>query len=149
MTTSMSHADTVQDIVRIANDGADFYRDAIEKTSNPELRNVFGRMLGHKQSIANALRGKLRSEHAAAPTDGTLAGSLRQTYTDLRARFSSNEDKVFVGQLEETEDRLLKEFETALDEITDPSVKSLLQMHAPQVRACHDEMRRLKQTFNA
>lgn len=149
MSTSMTHADTVQDLVRIANDGAEFYGEAMDKTQNPQLRNVFSRMREHKQKVASALRAQLRIDQQEAPSEGTFAGTLRQTYADLRAKFSSNEDKVYVSQLEETEDRLLKHFQEALTEVTDPSVKALLQAHAPQVRACHDEMRALKQSFNA
>lgn len=147
MSIPENYASTVQDIVRIANDGADFYRDAMEKTDNPTLRNVFSRMLSHKQIIAGSLRSKLKLEAAEAPRDGTFAGTLRKTYTDLRAKLGSSEDKVYVSQLEETEDRLLKHFEDALKEIQDPSVKSLLQSHAPQVRACHDEMSQLKKSL--
>jgi uncharacterized protein (TIGR02284 family) len=147
MSIPQNYANTVQDIVRIANDGADFYRDAMEKTDNPNLRSVFSRMLSHKQTLAGSLRSKLKIENVEAPKDGTFAGSLRKTYADLRAKLSSSEDKVYVAQLEETEDRLLKHFEKALDEIQDPSVKSLLQSHAPQVRACHDEMSQLKKSI--
>lgn len=147
MSIPENYAHTVQDIVRIANDGADFYRDAMEKTDNPTLRNVFSRMLSHKQTIAGALRSKLKIEAADAPKEGTVAGSLRKAYTDLRAKLGNSQDKVYVAQLEETEDRLLKHFEQALKEIQDPSVKSLLQTHAPQVRACHDEMSELKKSF--
>jgi uncharacterized protein (TIGR02284 family) len=149
MSTSMKNADTVQDLVRIANDGAEFYGEAMDKTENPQLRNVFGRMREHKQRVASALRVQLRHDHQDAPEDGTVAGSLRQTYAELRAKFSSNDDKIYVAQLEQSEDRLLKHFQSALDEVTDPAIKALLQTHAPQVRACHDEMRALKKTFNA
>lgn len=149
MSTSMNHADTVQDLVRIANDGVEFYGEAMEKTRNPQLRNVFGRMREHKQRVASALRAQLRQDLQDAPRDGTFSGALRQTYAELRAKLSSDEDKVYVSQLEETEDRLLKHFQEAMTEVTDPSVKALLQSHAPQVRACHDEMRALKQSFNA
>ena len=50
---------------------------------------------------------------------------------------------------EQAEDRLLKHFEEALNEAEDPSVRSLLQSHFPQVRACHDEMRDLKRKLDA
>lgn len=150
MSTSMKHADTVQDLVRIANDGADFYRDALDKTSNPRLREVFSRMLNHKQSLAGSLRGALNRNFEDAPKDGTFAGSLRKTYADLRAKLSSNEDSVYVAQLEEAEDRLLKHFNEALTEVSDePALKTVLMNQAPQVRACHDEMSRLKKSLNA
>jgi len=150
MSTSMKHADTVQDLVRIANDGAEFYRDALDKTSNPRLREVFSRMLNHKQSLAGSLRGTLTRNFEDAPKDGTFAGSLRKTYADLRAKLSSNEDNVYVAQLEETEDRLLKHFEDALQEASDePALKSVLLTQAAEVRACHAEMSRLKKSLNA
>ena len=145
----MQNANTVKELVQISRDGLEFYQDAMNEVQSERLKAVFSRMAGNKRALIAALSSKLAMNDEDVPTDGTFAGSLRKTYADVRAKLSSNEDKVYVTQLEETEDRLLHHFQSALDDTTDPSVKGLLQQYYPQVKACHDEMRSLKQQLAA
>lgn len=145
----MKNADTLKEIVQISRDGLEFYQDAQNEVESERLRAVFARMANNKRTLIAAFSSRLAMNDEEVPTDGTIAGSLRKVYTDVRASMSSNEDKIYVAQLEETEDRLLKHFSDAMADSTDPAVKSLLQQHFPQVRACHDEMRTLKQQLAA
>lgn len=145
----MQNASTVKDLVQISRDGLEFYQDAMGEVRSERLRSVFDRMAASKRTLIDALSVKLAVNDEDVPTDGTFAGSLRKVYADVRATLSSNEDKVYVAQLEEAEDRLLKHFEQAIKDATDPSVRALLQQHYPQVRASHDEMRALKQQLAA
>lgn len=145
----MQNANTLKDLVQISHDGLAFYEDAINEVQSDRLKSVFSRMAGHKRTLIAALSSKLAMNDESVPTEGTFVGSVRKTYTDIRAVLSANEDKIYVAQLEEAEDRLLKHFEKAIEDATDPSVKGLLQQHFPQVRAAHDEMRALKQQIAA
>jgi len=145
----MQNANIVKDLVQVSRDGLEFYEDAMSEVKSERLKDVFSRMAGHKRTLIAALSSKLAMNDENVPTDGTFAGSVRKTYADVRAMLSSNEDKIYVGQLEEAEDRMLKHFEEAIADTSDPSVKSLLQQHFPQVRACHDEMSGLKHQLAA
>lgn len=145
----MNNASTLQELVSIARDGARFYDEAGKEVKEPALKLLFLRMADQKRSLINSLAGKLAANHEDVPTDGTVIGKLRRVYTDLRSSLSSNEAKVYVSQLEETEDRLLEHFEDALKKTDDASVRSVLQTHMPQVRACHDEMRAAKKQLAA
>lgn len=140
----MQNANSLKELVQISRDGLEFYEDASTKVSSDRLKSIFTRMAGHKRTLIEALSTKLEMNDESVPSEGTFAGSLRKTYADVRAMLSGNEDKVYVAQLEETEDRLLKHFEKSLEDATDPSVRSLLQAYIQQVRASHDEMRALK-----
>ena len=136
--------DTLRELIQIANDGAQFYADAADQVTNPRLVELFRRMGSHKRVLAAALASKLQAGGAQIPESGTLAGSLRRVYTELRTSLSSNEEAIYVAQLEETEDRLLHHFEDALAQCKDVALRSTLQIHMPKVRACHDEMRSWK-----
>lgn len=141
----MQHANTVRELVQIARDGAAFYGQAIDKVEDPNIRSIFARMAGHKQKIIDSLSANLRLHDEETPENGTVAGRIRQGYADLLASLSSQDARIYVSQLEETEDRLLHHFERAMEDVEDPAVRALLQTHMPQVRACHEEMRALKQ----
>ncbi len=145
----MQKVDTVQELVQIARDGAVFYEESIVKVDDPRLKSIFSDMAKHKREIIQSLSATLRVHHEDVPTDGTMAGKFRQSYTDMRAAMAKDEAKVYVSQLEESEDRMLHHFEDAIDGIDDPEVKALLQKHMPQVRACHDQMRELKRAIQS
>ena len=59
----------------------------------------------------------------------------QRAYTELLAAVSSNDEKVYVSQLEETEDRLLTGFREAIDDEKDLKIKTILQDHLPRVIA--------------
>lgn len=143
----MQQANTIKELIQIARDGETFYRDAIDKVDDSRLKTFFSDMAGHKRQIIEPLAAKLRVNDEDVPESGTVAGKFRQAYTDLRSSMSSNEAKLYVSQLEETEDRLLHHFTDALESVEDPSTKTLLQSLMPQVRSCHDQMRDLKKQY--
>ncbi len=140
----MQKADTLKELVQIARDGATFYEESIQKVDDQRLKSMFTDMAKHKRDLIQSLSSTLRVHDEDVPEDGTVAGKFRQGYADLRAALTKDDAKVYVSQLEESEDRLLHHFEDALESIDDPTVKNVLQVHMPQVRACHDQMRELK-----
>ena len=145
----MKNAEKLQELVSIARDGASFYDAAGKEVHDPSLKLLFVRMADHKRHIINSLSGKLAANYEDIPKEGTFAGKVRKMYADVRATLADNEEKVYVSQLEEAEDRLLEHFEEAIKDVDDVGVKSILQNHIPQVRTCHAEMSALKRRLAA
>lgn len=139
----------LHDLVQVTRDSKVFYEDASKHTTDARLRDVFNRMASAKSGLIGALSTKLVSMGEAPPDGGTVAGTLRKAYADVRASLGSNENKVYVGQLEETEDRVLEHFEDALAKTDSADVRAVLTEHLPKVRACHEEMRNLKHAMDA
>ena len=139
----------LNDLVQVTRDSKTFYEDVARETDNPRLRDVFNRMAMAKSSLIGALSAKLVSLGETPPDSGTMGGSLRKAYADIRATFSKDDDKVYVAQLEETEDRVLEEFEDALAKTDSVDVRRVLTEQLPKVRACHEEMRNLKHSMGA
>lgn len=146
---SDNNAQMLQDIVQVARDSQTFYQDVAKETTDARLRDVFDRMAAAKGELIGSLNGSIVRLGEAPPEGGTVAGSLRKAYADVRATFSSEDNRIYVGQLEETEDRVLEHFEEALQKTDSPDVRSALSVHLPKVRACHDEMRNLKRVMDA
>lgn len=134
----------LRELVQIARDGADFYAGAEPEVGDAHLKGIFERMAASKQDLINALSGRLEMIGEKVPETGTTFGALRKAYADVRATLSTDNEKVYIAQLEEAEDRLLRHFEDALRFADNDEIRSQLQAHLPRVQACHDEMRRLK-----
>lgn len=134
----------VKELIQIATDSATFYSRALEKVEDPDVRRILTDMGQHKRDVAVSLRQAMRMDDATVDPNGTLSGAMRRAYADLLAMMSPDDDKVYVGQLEEMEDKLLENLKEAIDEIEDPRIVAILQSHLPRITACHSEMSALK-----
>lgn len=143
------NTDLLNDLVQVTRDGKSFYEDVARETTDARLRGIFERMAAAKAGLIAALSGKVAALGETPAESGTLAGSLRKAFADIRATFSSDDAKVYVAQLEEAEDRILEHFNDALQKTDSPDVRAVLSEHLPKVRACHDEMRALKRAMAA
>jgi uncharacterized protein (TIGR02284 family) len=144
-----NNAKLLQELVQIARDNADFYESAREHVSNPALKDLFTRMAVAKRNLIQSLGTRLALSGEEIPDSGTMIGSMRKLYADIRASLSSNNEAIYVAQLEEGEDRLLKHFNETLTSIDDARMREAVEAQLPQVRACHDEMRVLKRRMAA
>lgn len=139
---------TLNDLIEIARDGADFYTEAAEKISNAELSALFRQMAGHKREIVGALSAAVVSSGGTPAEHGTMVGSMHQMYGKLRAAFGDT-THAYVAELEESEDRLLHAFEDALEDNDTPAeARAAAQQLMPRVRECHDIMRNRKQAMD-
>lgn len=141
----MSHnTQLLKEIVEVAKDGADFYDKAQLEIQDPALQRVFGRMADAKRELITGLSGEIRNLGGEPPKAGTSLGALREAYAKLRSSLGRADAKVYTDQLEQTEDRLLEHMRQAIKE-GGPEISGSLQNYMPEVQACHDEMRDLKQ----
>lgn len=138
-------AASLNELIAVLNDGVEFFSDAAVRTEQPEYRDLFGRLAATKLAIADHLRAEVAQQGEAPVDSGTLVGSLRQAYAELRARLSSHPDAQYVAQLEECEDRQLHAFEDAMTLSDQARVRQIAQNYLPVVRRMHQEMRQLKQ----
>lgn len=143
------NAELLKEIIQVATDGADFYEAAQREIEYSDLAQVFIRMAQAKRELIEALGARLQALGQEPRGSGTLLGALRRTYADVRASLSSDDVEIYVGQLEDAEDRLLDHVRDAIRKTSDPQVRLLLEEHMPRVRACHEEMRTLKRQLAA
>lgn len=136
---------SLNELIAVLNDGVKFYADAAGSTDNETYRNLFQRMASTKRAIAADLKAEV-AYHGEQPADGgTVSGSLRQAYADLRASLSDNPDAHYISQLEDSEDRILDAFKDALTISDKAEVRQIAQNYLPDIKRMHSEMRELKQ----
>ena len=133
----------LNELIAIIRDGQRFYEHAHDEIKDVRLQALFRDMAQAKHKVIQALAVKVAANHEEPTSSGTLVGKLRQAYADARATLSSDEAATYVTQLEEAEDRILEAFEDAM-ETAQPDVRALLAVEMPEVRACHQRMRELK-----
>lgn len=145
----MSTSSNLKDLIELLNDGEKFYAEAAAKVKIPAYANLFQRMAQQKRTIASDLSARLSMLGESTPQGGTVLGSLRKFYTDVRASMSKDSEAVYVSQLEQTEDRILEAFREELTQSEDLELRRIAERHYPDLKRTHDEMRDLKQRLAA
>ena len=139
----------VNDLIEVLNDGVKFYDDAAGSTNNQIYKSLFQRMANTKRAIAADLKAEVAWQGEKPAEGGTIVGQLRQSYTDLRAKLSNNPDAKYIGQLEESEDRILNAFQEALTKSDKAEVRQIAQNYLPDIKRMHNEMADLKKQFKS
>jgi len=134
----------LNELIDVLTDGVKFYDEAARAIGGSPYQALFQRLASSKRAILADLRAEVAYHGEAPSQSGTLGGSLRQLYTDLRARLSSQPDLEYIAQLEESEDRALRAFTEALTTSERAEVRQIAQNYLPDVRRMHEEMRALK-----
>ena len=144
----MTKPNHISDIIEVLNSGIEFYEKGIEKVSNPELKSVFQEMISEKRKAISTLQPFAREEQGEEEHDGSAAVAIREKFTQLLSVFQ-DDNKAYVSQLEEVEDKVLEEFRSALKDEQPADCQSALRSTMTDMRACHDKMRSLKWGSNA
>lgn len=135
---------TMNELIAVTRDSAEFYTEAAGKVDNSQLKALFSGLADSKNGLVGAMSRDVKSEGAEPATDGTFRGSMHKVYGDIRARFGDN-DYAYVSELEASEDRMLHALQDVLqDDGIAPPVKQAVTSYLPKVKQHHDAMRARK-----
>jgi uncharacterized protein (TIGR02284 family) len=137
---------TINDMIEVLNDGKTFYTEASQDAVRPDLKQLFTRMADHKRQIAEELGVAVQALGDAPATSGSVAGSMRKMYAELRTKMTSDKNHEYIAQLEEFEDRILHTFEAAATDTDDAGVSAIASKYMKSVQEDHDLMRDLKKS---
>lgn len=133
--------DTLNDLIAITRDSAEFYTEAANKVNNAQLKTLFAHMANSKNGLVGAMSRDVKLEGATPAQEGTFRGSLDQFYGGIRAKLG-DKDYAYVSELEESEDRLLNALGNVIkDEDVPAPVKATVNTYMPTVKQQHETMR--------
>src|SRR5690606_11027230 len=142
MTTQEVHR--MRDLVRVLNDGIDFYRDAEAKVQDTNLKRTFERMATTREKLINRLQPFIVMQEGDAERGHTVSGRMRELYTSMLASMKADSDQTYIDHLESLEDKTLEELRAAISDAENVEVVAALREFHPRLKQCHEEMRALK-----
>lgn len=141
--------ETLNDLIQITRDSAEFYGDAAQKVPNPELKSLFTQMAESKNGLVGAMSRDVQAEGETPAKSGTVRGAMSELYTDVRANLGDKEYG-YVAGLEASEDRLMKAFHEVVKDNSVPApVKQTVSSYLPTIQKHHDTMRDRKWAMQA
>ena len=134
----------VRDLIKVLNDGVEFYTDAKIELRGSGYENILQDMIDVRQAALVRLQPLLYTREGEVETGQTVTGTLRKTYTDMLAKIKSSKSKTYIAQLEELEDRTLEYIRAAMQEVTSVDFNTALNHIYASLQHCHNRMRSLK-----
>lgn len=139
-------ARTLNELIKICNDGKEFYNKGVEEVDSPKLQNLFTIMATSRQKAIEDLEPFVEGRGFETEEDGTMAGKIRRGYASLQQVFR-NDEKVLIEQLEENEDRTLEAFRDALKEDLPKNIDQVIVSNLATFAETHETMRNLKKSL--
>ncbi|WP_049631692.1 PA2169 family four-helix-bundle protein [Cellvibrio sp. pealriver] len=134
----------IRDLIKVLNDGVNFYTDAKIELKGSGYESVFQEMIDVRQNALVRLQPLLYAREGDVEEGNTIEGSLRKTYADLLAKIKSSKSKTYIVQLEELEDRTLETIKKAQQEVVSIDFNIALNYILVSMQECHNRMRALK-----
>lgn len=135
---------SLQELIRVLNDGVAFYYEAKDEVNNVDFLAVFDHMAAVRENAIARLQPHLVMQTGKPEQGHTTGSTLRQYYTKLLARMRTDRDHTYISQLEELEDKTLAKVTAALREADTPDLIYTLKGILPGLKHCHEEMRALQ-----
>ena len=140
-TTEVHH---IAGIIKVMNSGIEFYQEAKSKIEQPEYTGFFNRMIDAKEEAVFELQKFAVAETGAVENGSDTMTQARKAYSNLVDKISSSSTETYVSQLEEVEDKVLDEIDTALKKEQPADCEATLRRVYTRMKECHDEMRMLQ-----
>ena len=135
--------DLLQQIVRIASIGRDFFIEMKSRVADSEVRAAF-------EYISDVKSRFVLDVAPWAPTDGvseshhvSAAASAERIYVDLKRSFDGAQPQLSAGLLDIGEQQLMRLVERAFEVAKSPVLRKLLKAHYPSLVVCREAMSRL------
>lgn len=108
-------------------DSVEGYRKAIDKATDPQLKQALTQRLAERELTLQKLNSELQRQGDELVTKGTTAGSLHRVWTDITDAFE-NGNEAAAERVEEGEDYLKGKFDSALKtDALDPQERAVVQ----------------------
>lgn len=144
MSSSSNEISVMRDLVKVLNDGVEFYTDAKQELRGSGFENTFQEMIDVRQAALVRLQPLIYAREGEVETGQTMSGTLRKTYTDVLAKIKSSKSQTYIAQLEELEDRTLEYIRNAMLEVSSVDFNTALNHIFTSLQHCHNRMRALK-----
>ena len=150
MTTNVptQSIDTLNDLVKVCEDGCAGYLKAAELTSDPILKTTFARFGAERGQFANQLRTEVRRLGGEPQDSGSLAGAAHRAWFDVKTTFASDDAKAVVNECERGEDHAIGAYKSALEQPLAPSARDIVRAQCNDVQQAHDRMHQLQVAYN-
>ena len=121
--------------------------ESAERVDHPEIASLFRSIATERNAQAAELQSIVRYAGKEAVTCGTPAGTFHNIWIDLRSAVSGNDSHAILAAAERGEDYINAAYENVLDRTYGFPLYATISQHSATVKASHDRIRVLRDSF--
>lgn len=137
---------SLQSLIEGNLDSAEGFRTAADIVTEPRLSALFSDIADIRGQFARQLQQMVAVDEKPAES-GTLMGAAQRWWLKLRGTISPDNAYGVLAEAERSEDRIKDLYEDAMRTCDEPDVLTLLQEQFVQVKADHDRVRDLRDSY--
>ncbi|MDR6214800.1 PA2169 family four-helix-bundle protein [Paracidovorax wautersii] len=141
--------DVLDDLLESCRDGEYGFRTSAEHAESPELKGIFLRHASECAAAAAELEREIRNHGGEPSSGGTVSGALHRGWVSVKAAMTTRDDKAVLEECERGEDAAVARYRKALKAPLPASVRALVERQAQGAQRNHDEVRDLRNRYQA
>lgn len=139
-----SNEQVLQNMMRIARSGRDFFAEVYPRVNDPEVRMALSYVSDVKSRLLNDLGAWVRQPAADSDDRTSPAAMVERMYADARRNFRGDAPADVGNALSVGEVQLCRLLERAFEEADSPGLKRLLKSYYAELMLCRQAMWRLQ-----
>ena len=141
--------DILNDLLESCRDGEYGFRTSSDHAEAADLKSIFARHAQECAAAAAELETEIRALGGVPVEGGTLTGALHRGWVSVKTALTSQDDKAVLQECERGEDTAVARYRDALDNPLPANVRAVLERQARGAQRNHDEVRALRDRFEA
>lgn len=139
--------DLLQDLLSINMDSEKGFEEAAEHVNEPELKSLFRDFSQRRSHNAAELREAISSAGKEPTTHGSASGAIHRWWIDAKQAMTGKDPESVLNEAERGEDSIKNEYEDALEELSDPVARDLVDRQFQNVQEGHDRVKSLRDSY--
>jgi uncharacterized protein (TIGR02284 family) len=141
--------DVLNDLVETCKDGEYGFKACADQAKSPDLKSLLMQRADDCRRGAQELGEQIRSLGGTPDEGGSAMGAVERGWVAVRTTLSKYDDKAVLAECERGEDNALARYRKALNKPLPAGVKLIVERQLQGVQRNHDQIKRLRDQYNA
>lgn len=145
---------TLNQLIKLCNDGNRGYKEAAEQIENDEIRTILYRLSQQRALFEAELKNEVRNlggdveDRGPDESEGTLLGNLHRKWIDIKDKLTSKDYEAILEECKRGDKTAYEAYEEALKENLPEFIKEMLVSQLHLIKGAYTQLQEFQQHPN-